>query len=300
MLAAKSLGDESLVLSPSSPFSRERPPRPCRLDTLPQESGPQLPMDLDGGGDDLARNSPCASPGRVTPAPAGMPSLTSCAVPPYGLAVVPVYQIQPCPIQPRVNFSVDLIEHLSSPMKAGRHQPLLEVEPAPGAPGRYQIVGAEQRWRAARAAGLTEVLVRLNPPLGYLERLEKQYEENRLRADLDPVQEAHCLTVTWNTGAGGRATRGSNVGPRSDEQGPFNSDSRAERVESIGGGRRSWGACGLCASQLRKERRRLGIASTDATPAAASWNQLGGRRLTAVTHQAVDPVPGRADLALAR
>jgi hypothetical protein len=25
-------------------------------------------------------------------------------------------------------------------MKAGRHQPLLEVEPAPGLPGRYQII----------------------------------------------------------------------------------------------------------------------------------------------------------------
>jgi hypothetical protein len=114
---------------------------------------------------------------------------------PNGLAVVPVDQIQPCPIQPRVNVSVDLIKQLSSSMRAGRHQPLLEVEPAPGAPGRYQIVCGEQRWRAARAAGLTEVLVRLNPPLGYLERLEKQYEENRLRADLDPVEEAHCLLL---------------------------------------------------------------------------------------------------------
>src|SRR5215472_6709456 len=114
---------------------------------------------------------------------------------PEGLVVVAVDQVQPCPIQPRVNFSVDLIEQLSSSMKAGRHQPLLEVEPAPGVPGRYQIVCGEQRWRAARAAGLTKVLVRLHPPLGYLERLEKQYEENRLRADLDPVEEAQLLVL---------------------------------------------------------------------------------------------------------
>jgi ParB-like chromosome segregation protein Spo0J len=112
-----------------------------------------------------------------------------------GLALVAIDRVQPCPIQPRVNFSVHLIEQLSSSMRAGRHQPLLEVEPAPGAPGRYQIVCGEQRWRAARAAGLTEVLVRLHPPLGYLERLERQYEENRLRADLDPVEEAHCLLL---------------------------------------------------------------------------------------------------------
>jgi ParB-like chromosome segregation protein Spo0J len=109
--------------------------------------------------------------------------------------MVAVDRIQPCPIQPRVNFSVDLIGRLSSSMRAGRHQPLLEVEPAPGAAGRYQIVCGEQRWRAARAAGLAEVLVRVHRPLGYLERLERQYEENRLRADLDPVEEAHCLLL---------------------------------------------------------------------------------------------------------
>lgn len=117
---------------------------------------------------------------------------------PERLALAAVDHVQPCPIQPRVNFSVDLIEQLSSSMRAGRHQPLLEVEPAPGAPGRHQIVCGEQRWRAAAAAGLTEVLVRLHRPLGYLARLEKQYEENHLRADLDLVEEAHCLTIIWN------------------------------------------------------------------------------------------------------
>ena len=114
---------------------------------------------------------------------------------PEGLAMVPVDLIQPCPIQPRVNVSVDLVDKLSGSMKAGRHQPLLEVEPAPGIPGRYQIICGEQRWRAAKAAGLLEILVRIHPHLGYLERLEKQYEENRLRADLDLVEEAYCILL---------------------------------------------------------------------------------------------------------
>jgi ParB-like chromosome segregation protein Spo0J len=43
--------------------------------------------------------------------------------------------IQPCPIQPRVNVSVALVEKLSESIRSGRHQPLLEVEPAPGQPG---------------------------------------------------------------------------------------------------------------------------------------------------------------------
>jgi ParB-like chromosome segregation protein Spo0J len=65
---------------------------------------------------------------------------------PAGLALAAVDRVQPSPIQPHINFSVDLIEELASSMRAGRHQPLLEVEPAPGAPGRYQIVCGEQRW----------------------------------------------------------------------------------------------------------------------------------------------------------
>ena len=114
---------------------------------------------------------------------------------PAGLAVVPVDLIEPCPIQPRVNVSVEFVDKLSSSIKAGRHQPLLEVEPAPGHRGKYQIVFGEQRWRAAKAAGLLEILVRIHPHLDYLERLEKQYEENRLRADLDLVEEAYCILL---------------------------------------------------------------------------------------------------------
>ena len=111
------------------------------------------------------------------------------------LVQLPLASIEPCPIQPRVNFSVDLIRKLSASMKAGRHEPLLEVEPKPGRANRYQIVCGEQRWRAAKEAGLREVLVRLHSPLRYLERLERQYEENRLRADLDPIEEAHCCLL---------------------------------------------------------------------------------------------------------
>ena len=111
------------------------------------------------------------------------------------LTMVPIELIQPCPIQPRVTVAVDFVEKLSRSIKSGRLQPLLEVEPAPGRPGYYQIVCGDQRWRAAKAAGLLEILVRIHPHLGYLERLERQYEENRLRAALDVVEEAHCLLL---------------------------------------------------------------------------------------------------------
>jgi hypothetical protein len=80
-------------------------------------------------------------------------------------------------------------------MRAGRHDPLLEVEPSPAMSGHYQIVCGEQRWRAAREAGMSDVLVRLHPPLGYLERLLKQHEENHLRSDLDPVEDAGLVLL---------------------------------------------------------------------------------------------------------
>ncbi|MGI0129028.1 MAG: ParB/RepB/Spo0J family partition protein, partial [Thermoplasmata archaeon] len=110
------------------------------------------------------------------------------------LVIIPLDSMEPCPIQPRVNASVYFVARLAASIKAGRHEPLLEVEPLSA--DRFQIVCGEQRWRAAREAGLTEVLVRLHRHrLGYLERLQKQYEENCLRADLEVIEEAHLLVL---------------------------------------------------------------------------------------------------------
>jgi Spy/CpxP family protein refolding chaperone len=86
-----------------------------------------------------------------------------------------------------------LIEGLADSMSAGRHQPLLEVEPLANQPDRYQIVIGEQRWRAARRAGAQTIEARILPPLTYVDRLRKQWEENRLRAGLDPVEEAAAI-----------------------------------------------------------------------------------------------------------
>gem|GEM_PF-2024204 len=119
---------------------------------------------------------------------------------PAGLALVALDHIHPSAIQPRVNVSVDMVQRLAASMRAGRHDPLLEVEPSPAMSGHYQIVCGEQRWRAAREAGISDVLVRLHPPLGYLERLLKQHEENHLRSDLDPVEEAHLVLLTKSLG----------------------------------------------------------------------------------------------------
>ncbi|MGH7487562.1 MAG: ParB/RepB/Spo0J family partition protein, partial [bacterium] len=112
---------------------------------------------------------------------------------PMGVAVVPLENIHPGRLQPRTTISAQLVRELAASMRGGRHDPLLEVEPAPQRPGHYQIVCGEQRWRAAREAGVERVLVRVLRDLNYVTRLQKQYEENRLRADLTPSDDAHLV-----------------------------------------------------------------------------------------------------------
>ena len=43
---------------------------------------------------------------------------TRAATHPEGIAVLPLALIDPCPIQPRVNISMRLVEQLSASMKA--------------------------------------------------------------------------------------------------------------------------------------------------------------------------------------
>lgn len=108
---------------------------------------------------------------------------------------LPIDRIQPCPLQPRYNVSTDHVDRLSDSMAAGLHEPLIEVEPLADQPERYQIVCGEQRWRAARQAGKSRILARVLPPMGHWDRLRKQLEENRVRAPLDPVEEARAILL---------------------------------------------------------------------------------------------------------
>jgi ParB/RepB/Spo0J family partition protein len=111
------------------------------------------------------------------------------------LRSLPIDQIVPCPFQPRVNVSVRHVRKLADSISAGRHDPVLEVERLPGTGSKFQIICGEQRWRAARAAGLRHVLAQVHPPMNPLARLRKQYEENQLREELDPIEEAHCILM---------------------------------------------------------------------------------------------------------
>lgn len=96
-------------------------------------------------------------------------------------------EIEPNPEQPRREFTPEALTQLADSIKEhGVLQPLV-VRPRPN--GLYQIVAGERRWRAARAAGLSEVPVVVRE-LTDEEAYEIALVENLVRADLNPIEEA--------------------------------------------------------------------------------------------------------------
>jgi ParB family chromosome partitioning protein len=99
---------------------------------------------------------------------------------------LPVSMIAPNPNQPRTTIDDEGIEALAdSVRKVGVLQPII-VRPHGE---EYQIVAGERRWRAAQAAGLDKVPVRV---MGATEgeALELALIENLQRQDLNPMEEA--------------------------------------------------------------------------------------------------------------
>lgn len=103
------------------------------------------------------------------------------------VSTMAIGEIEPNPSQPRRDFTPEALSQLADSIKEhGILQPLV-VRPRPN--GLYQIVAGERRWRAARAAGLSEVPVVIRE-LTDEETCEVALVENLVRADLNPIEEA--------------------------------------------------------------------------------------------------------------
>jgi ParB family chromosome partitioning protein len=106
-----------------------------------------------------------------------------------GVRTAPIELLRRNPDQPRRTFPDEEIDGLAASIREkGLLQPIL-VRPAPGAPGEYQIVAGERRWRAAQRAGLRELPIIVRE-LDDAETLEIAILENVQREDLNPVEEA--------------------------------------------------------------------------------------------------------------
>ena len=127
--------------------------------------------------------------GDAEPLPAPEAAVIAAATATVPDTEVPIELLRRNPEQPRRQFTESEIEELTDSIREkGVLQPIL-VRPAPGAPGEWQIVAGERRWRAAQRAGLRTmpVLVR---ELDDLEVLEVAIVENVQRSDLNPMEEA--------------------------------------------------------------------------------------------------------------
>lgn len=100
---------------------------------------------------------------------------------------LPISKVEPRRDQPRYAFDEDALAELTESVRQyGVIQPIT-VRAIDG--GYYQIIAGERRWRAARAAGLTEVPVRIIEA-DDRRAMELALVENLQREDLNPIEEA--------------------------------------------------------------------------------------------------------------
>jgi ParB family chromosome partitioning protein len=131
------------------------------------------------------------------PAPSAAPEKEAVGAPARPTAL-PIDQLQPNRLQPRVRFDDDQLEELADSIRTqGIIQPL--VVTAAG-DGTFLIVAGERRWRAARRAGLTEVPVVIREVSGDRHLLELALVENLQRSDLNPIEEAEALLTLQGFG----------------------------------------------------------------------------------------------------
>ncbi len=130
-----------------------------------------------------------ADPGMAVPAAPRLIEPVPVAEPALGAKTVPLAMVQANPGQPRTHFDAADLQELAQSIKVhGVLQPIL-VRPVIGAPGRYEIVAGERRWRACQMLGLESIPVQVRE-IADGDMLEIAIIENVQRADLNPIEEA--------------------------------------------------------------------------------------------------------------
>ena len=137
------------------------------------------------------------------------PALSEVSDEQGSLREVPVDAITPNPRQPRTRFDEDTLAELAaSIVSLGVLQPLLVRELAPGV---FELVAGERRWRAAQNAGLetVPVLVVETDERGSLERA---LVENVHRQNLNPIEEAAAYRQLLDEGGLTQEALGRQIG----------------------------------------------------------------------------------------
>jgi len=120
--------------------------------------------------------------------------ISHAADPATGVREVPIELIYANPDQPRRHFAeVELAELADSIRDKGVLQPVL-LRPSKRAPGEYELVAGERRWRAAQRAGMV-TLPALVRELGDNDAYEIAIIENVQREDLNPIEEGRAYST---------------------------------------------------------------------------------------------------------
>ena len=105
------------------------------------------------------------------------------------IIVIPLSKIKPNRFQPRKKFDKEKLQELADSInKHGLAQPIL-VSPSI-APGEYEIIAGERRFRASKLAGKKDIRAIVKQSTNDKQRFDLALIENLQRADLDPVEEA--------------------------------------------------------------------------------------------------------------
>lgn len=101
-------------------------------------------------------------------------------------------KIKPNRYQPRKNFNKEKLQELAESIKKhGLAQPIL-VTPAV-APGEYEIIAGERRFRASKLAGMKDIKAIVKQSADDKQKFDLALIENLQREDLDPVEEAKAF-----------------------------------------------------------------------------------------------------------
>jgi ParB family chromosome partitioning protein len=182
---------------------REAPPaRPTNQRPVPQRKGglgrglaaliPTAPAQQDGAGTMASTPGRAAAvvPGSAIPAPTPLRPPDPAEPVSVGGAVyreIDLAAVQPNPQQPRTQFDEESLAELEHSIREfGLLQPIVVREVAPGS---YQLVMGERRWRAAQRAGLAR-LPAIVRSTGDDAMLRDALLENIHRVQLNPLDEA--------------------------------------------------------------------------------------------------------------
>ena len=102
-------------------------------------------------------------------------------------STLPISRVEPRSDQPRSRFDGEALEELAESIR--QHGLIQPITVRKIDSGYYQIIAGERRWRAARAAGLTEIPVRI-VEADDRRAMELALVENLQREDLNPIEEA--------------------------------------------------------------------------------------------------------------